>query len=354
MHFNIKLYNYFMNFLSIFRINNIFKLWIQTLIFLIISMIIVGGLTRLTGSGLSITQWNLFDGIIPPLNVVDWNYYFSLYKNIPQYKLINYNITLLDFKTIYLWEYFHRLLGRIIGIVYLIPLIYFIYIKKITTQNLKLFIFIFFLICLQGFLGWYMVQSGLVDDITVSHYRLSVHLITAFIILSILVWIYLNMIRAKKNLSIFYFNSFPLKIFILLIFMQIIMGAFVSGLDAGNIYQTWPLMNGFYLPNDITFNNISIFFDFNNQSLVQFYHRNIAYVILILYFYIGITIYKKKSKNLYSPYLYLLVIIILQIILGVSTLLSGVNVIVASLHQISSIFLVIFSLNLYHSSLNNF
>jgi len=107
-------------------------------------MIIVGGLTRLTGSGLSITQWNLFDGIIPPLNVVDWNYYFSLYKNIPQYKLINYNITLLDFKTIYLWEYFHRLLGRIIGIVYLIPLIYFIYIKKITTQNLKLFIFIFF------------------------------------------------------------------------------------------------------------------------------------------------------------------------------------------------------------------
>ena len=124
-----------MNFLSNFRINNIFILWIQTLIFLIIFMIIVGGLTRLTGSGLSITQWNLFNGIIPPLNNEDWNYYFSLYKNIPQYKLINYNISLFDFKIIFLWEYFHRLLGRIVGLTYLIPLIYFIYIRKITEQK---------------------------------------------------------------------------------------------------------------------------------------------------------------------------------------------------------------------------
>ena len=343
-----------MNYLSNFRINNIFILWIQTLIFLIIFMIIVGGLTRLTGSGLSITQWNLFNGIIPPLNNEDWNYYFSLYKNIPQYKLINYNISLFDFKIIFLWEYFHRLLGRIVGLTYLIPLIYFIYIRKITEQNLKIFIFLFFLICLQGFFGWYMVQSGLVNDITVSHYRLSVHLITAFIILSILVWIYLNIIKSKKIFTILSYDFFSLKLFILFVFIQIIMGAFVSGLDAGNIYQTWPLMNGFYFPDDISFNNIIVFFDFNNQSLVQFYHRNLAYLIIIIYSYIGISIYKKKYTNLYLPYLYLLAMIVLQIILGVSTLLSGVNVVVASLHQISSIFLVIFSLNLYHSSLNNF
>lgn len=342
-----------MNILTKHEYNNLFILWIKILIFLIISIIIVGGLTRLTGSGLSITEWNLFDGIIPPLNEADWNNYFSLYKNIPQFKLLNYNISIEEFKIIFLWEYFHRLLARFIGIFYFIPLIFFIYQKVFTKKSLYLFISLFLLICLQGFFGWYMVKSGLVHDITVSHYRLSIHLITAFIILSILFWVHLNCYNSKKAFFNSTLNLISIKIFIFFVFLQLIMGAFVSGLDAGQIYQTWPLMNNLYTPNDVNFSKIFNLLDFNNESLVQFYHRNIAYLICLIYVYIGLKVFFSKNTLLYKPYLYLLSIITLQVLLGILTLISGVNIYLASLHQISSILLVMFSLNLYHCSINN-
>ncbi len=340
-----------MNFLTTSKYEHLVKIWIKSLILLIVLIIVIGGLTRLTGSGLSITEWQLFTGIIPPLNDKEWDMYFSLYKNIPQFKLINYDITLSEFKIIFLWEYFHRLLGRVIGLFYLIPLIFFTYKKTFTKKSFFIFVFLFFLICLQGFIGWYMVKSGLINDVTVSHYRLSIHLLTAFLILSILIWIYLNFENKEKfffNLSIKYIS---IKLFIFLIFFQIMMGAFVSGLDAGKIYQTWPLMNEFLVPDDINFNRIENLINFNNESLVQFYHRNIAYLIFLIYIYIGFKIYNNKNKILYKPYLILLCIVFLQITLGVLTLISGLNIYLASLHQISSIFLVMFSLNLYHQSL---
>ncbi len=341
-----------MNFITTEKYEHLVKLWIKTLIFLIVLIIVVGGLTRLTGSGLSITEWELFKGIIPPLNDKDWEIYFSLYKNIPQFKLINYDISLSEFKVIFLWEYFHRLLGRIIGLFFLIPFIYFIYKKILTKKSLFIFSCLFFLICIQGFFGWYMVQSGLIYDVTVSHYRLSIHLFTAFIIMSILIWIYLNFASKEKVFFNSSLNYISIKCFIFLIFLQLIMGAFVSGLDAGSIYQTWPRMNEFFVPDDIKFNKIENLINFNSESLVQFYHRNIAYIIFFIYIYVGFKIYVNKDQLLYKPYLILLSIVFLQITLGIFTLLSALNIYLASLHQISSIFLVMFSLNLYHRSLS--
>ena len=329
-----------------------FYYWIASLILLLSLMIIVGGLTRLTDSGLSITQWQLFSGILPPLNEIKWEYYFSLYKEIPQYILVNNNITIEDFKIIYLWEYAHRLLGRFIGLFFLLPLIYLIY-KKVFVKKLKFnLIFIFCLILFQGFLGWYMVKSGLVNNVSVSHYRLSMHLSLAFIILSSLVWIYMNYVRGSEKL---FFNKnkniLSIQILFALIFCQIILGAFVSGLDAGKIYQTWPLMNSSFFPDDVVFVKLIDYLNFNNHSLVQFFHRNLAYIIFFLSIYIGFKIFKINNRQLLKIYLIFFIIILLQIFLGIMVLLSGAHLYLASLHQISSIFLIISSLNLYHRSI---
>ena len=326
--------------------------WIRSVILLLFSMIIVGGLTRLTDSGLSITQWELFKGILPPFTNQSWDNYFSLYKKIPQFELVNNNMDLNEFKTIFLWEYAHRMLGRLIGLFFLIPFIYFVYKKAFTKEYKVKFLIIFLLILLQGFIGWYMVQSGLVNDITVSHYRLSLHLLIAFIILSSIFWIYLNFTNDVNKKFFNFSNKFiSIKIFLLLIFLQIVFGAFVSGLDAGKVYQTWPLMNDSYFPNDLSIKNIQDLFNFDNHSLVQFLHRNIAYLIFFLTVYIGYVIFNNKINFLYNSYLALLVVVLLQIILGIITLLSNLNLQIASLHQISSIFLVILSIRLYHLSI---
>ena len=333
------------------KLDQIFLSWILTLIFLIILMIIVGGLTRLTDSGLSITQWQLFSGILPPLNQADWVYYFNLYKEIPEYKLQNYSMSMNDFKIIFWWEWAHRFLGRIIGLSILLPLIYFSF--KVEIKKLLNLYLVFMLICFQGFMGWYMVSSGLVDRVDVSHYRLSVHLLTAFIILSCLVWSFLNLkYNSNKN---FFFNksdTISTKILIFLAFLQIVLGAFVSGLDAGKIYQTWPLMNNSYFPNDINFKDYKEFLNFEDRSVVQFIHRNVAYIIFFLVIYIGYFLKKTNKIYLYKSYFYLLAFIFLQIFLGVWALISDLNIIVASMHQISSVILIILTINFYYKSIN--
>ncbi len=333
------------------KLNQVFLSWILTLILLIILMIIVGGLTRLTDSGLSITQWQLFSGILPPLNQADWIYYFNLYKEIPEYKLQNFSMSMNDFKIIFWWEWAHRFLGRIIGLAALLPLIYFSF--KVEIKKLLDLYLVFLLICFQGFMGWYMVSSGLVDRVDVSHYRLSAHLLTAFIILSCLVWSFLNFkYNSNKN---FFFNktdTISTKILIILAFLQIVLGAFVSGLDAGKIYQTWPLMNNSYFPNDINFKDYKEFLNFEDRSLVQFIHRNVAYIILFLIIYIGYFIKKTNKIYLYKAYFYLLAFIFLQIFLGVLALITDLNIIVASMHQISSIILIILTINFYYKSIN--
>ena len=154
------------------KINKLFVVWLTISLFLVFFIIIIGGLTRLTNSGLSITEWELFKGILPPLNSEEWNIYFNLYKNIPQFKLMNPNMGLDEFKIIFYWEYFHRVLARFIGLFFLIPLIFFYFSKNINKTYLKICFLIFFLIVIQGVVGWYMVKSGLINDVTVSHYRL--------------------------------------------------------------------------------------------------------------------------------------------------------------------------------------
>ena len=319
------------------NINNQLSIWLITMFFIISIMIIVGGLTRLTDSGLSITKWQLFSGLIPPLNQEDWIMYFNLYKQIPEFKLQNFNMTISEFKIIFWWEWAHRFLGRLIGICFLLPLIYFSF--KIKFLKLLNFYFIFFLICFQGFLGWYMVSSGLVDRIDVSHYRLSVHLVLAFLILSLIFWSYLKITVLNNNQS-FRINRFIPFCFLILIFVQIAIGAFVSGMDAGKIYNSWPLMGSTYFPNDNNISNLFKLSAFDDPSLVQFIHRNLAYVISIFYLLILFKIYRNKIYDLYRSVNLLGIIIIIQVFLGVFTILYGAQILIASMHQLSSIFLV--------------
>jgi len=329
--------------------NNIFHFWLISIIFLVCSIIIVGGLTRLTDSGLSITEWELFRGILPPTTNKEWGAYFESYKKIPQFILLNSNMSLLDFKYIFLWEYAHRALARFIGISFLIPFLFFLFINLLKKDLIFKLSSIFLLILIQGTIGWYMVKSGLVENISVSHYRLSIHLFLAFSILSSLFWILLNF---SNNSDKKFFkpnrNCVSIKFLLITIYIQIILGAFVSGLDAGQVYQTWPLMNEKFFPDDVL---LSELINFNSPSTVQFLHRNIAYLIFFLSIFIGYNIWKEKDTKVYNIFIFFSFIVLIQIILGVSVLISGVNILFASMHQISSIFLVVSALKLYHSSI---
>ena len=318
------------------KINNQISIWLIIMFCIISIMIVVGGLTRLTDSGLSITKWELFSGFLPPLNHNDWVLYFNLYKEIPEFKLQNYDMNIQEFKVIFWWEWTHRFLGRLIGISFLVPLIYFS--TKIKFAKLLNLYLIFFLICFQGFVGWYMVSSGLVNRVDVSHFRLSVHLVIAFLILSLILWNYLEINKDIKKLN--KVNPIIPFIFLFLIYIQVVIGAFVSGMDAGKIYNSWPFMGNTYFPDDNHFMNLFKLSAFSDPSLVQFIHRNLAYIIGIFYLYIFYKIYKNKIYDLYSSVNILGFFIILQIILGIFTILYGAQIYIASMHQISSIFLV--------------
>ena len=196
------------------QVKNYISSWLSLMFWIISIMIIVGGLTRLTDSGLSITQWQLFSGFVPPLNESDWTKYFNLYKEIPEFKIQNNSMTIKEFKVIFWWEWIHRFLGRLIGISFLIPLFFFS--LKIGFKKLKNLYLIFFLICFQGFIGWYMVSSGLVDRVDVSHFRLSIHLLIAFFILSLILWNYLklkdlNFSNGKLNKSFLFLDLVSLS-----------------------------------------------------------------------------------------------------------------------------------------------
>ena len=316
------------------------KVWLLTLIVLIIFIILIGGLTRLTDSGLSITTWELFVGLIPPLTNDKWIDYFNLYKTIPEFREQNYNMTLNEFKVIFWWEWGHRQLGRLIGLTVLLPLIFF------SIKNgfwiFKKYGLIFLLVCFQGFIGWYMVSSGLIDRVDVSHYRLSLHLVTAFIILSVIFWKFLKLTKIKTICASI--NTNLVKFFLFLLFLQLIIGAFVSGMDAGKVYNTWPMMGSSYFPDDsqfIEFLNLKVF---DNPSVVQFIHRNLAYIIVGIYIYILLFSIVGKNEVLRKPVIIIGVSLFLQIVLGIFTILSGVKIFYASLHQINSILIILSTL----------
>ena len=331
----------YINFMNESNKNIYISSWLLLITLLIAIMIVVGGLTRLTDSGLSITEWQLFSGLLPPLNNTDWENYFELYKGIPEFSLQNYSMSLNEFKIIFWWEWAHRFLGRLIGISFLLPLIYFTI--TLGFKNLKRFYFIFFLICFQGFIGWYMVKSGLTDRVDVSHYRLALHLLIAFFIFSLILWDYLklkNIDLSHRKLQLY----LPFT-FVILLFLQITIGAFVSGMDAGTIYNSWPLMGSSFFPDDNKFSNIFKITSFNDPSLVQFFHRNLAYIISIYYLFLLYKIYKGNFDRYFNLIKIIGLVLFVQIVLGIFTLLHGVQIYLASMHQISSIFLI--SLSVY-------
>ena len=322
------------------------RLWLISTFLLVIIIIIVGGLTRLTDSGLSITEWELFKGVLPPLNYEKWVFYFEEYKKIPEFKSINFNMSLEEFKVIYYWEYVHRLIARLIGLFAILPLIYiFFKFKKKLIKDFKYFI-IFGLVCFQGLLGWFMVKSGLINNTDVSHYRLAFHLCVALIVLSTTFWFILDSYNTTKFIK--KINNRFLNIFFLLILIQIIFGVFLAGLKGGLLYNTWPDMNGNLLPSDIYTNDLYNFEIFYNPSVIQFYHRLSAYLIVVLLIILNVIFYKNQIKFL--SIMILNFAILFQVIIGVLTLLTGVKIYYASLHQLGSVFVLISFLNIYYKN----
>ena len=324
------------------------RLWLFIMIILIISIVGVGGLTRLTDSGLSITAWELFSGILPPFTSEKWDFYFNEYKKIPEFRILNFDMTLDEFKFIFYWEWGHRILARFIGLFSIIPLIFiFLSIKRDFFYEKKYYS-IFLLICFQGFIGWFMVSSGLVDNTDVSHYRLALHLSIAFFILSVVFWFLLENLQIKKNkdkISI----SF-LSIFLFFLILQIILGAFLAGLDGGLIYNTWPDMNGKFIPTDINKIDLLKISSSSNPTVIQFYHRLVAYLIIFLLIVLNyIYYYKKIPMNNINI---LNIAIFIQVLLGIITLMTGVEIKYASVHQLGSIFVLLSFLFIYYKNTN--
>ena len=317
--------------------------WLLTGCFLIFIMVVIGGITRLTHSGLSISNYKLISGSIPPLNETEWQTAFELYKQYPEYQKLNTHFSLQDFKDIYFWEWLHRFIGRLIGLVFFIPFLYFLIRKQLSKPTIKKSIILLSLGAFQGFLGWYMVKSGLVDNPDVSHYRLSAHLTIAFITFAYTFWVALDLIYPdKKQINKSFRNL--IRVGLALLILQIIYGAFVAGLDAGFIHNHWPMMNeGKFLHETVYLEQSPFHKNFiEGKSGVQFIHRMLAYFVSFSIFIIW---YKAKKENMSKYQLIgvnsLLIILGIQFLLGVFTILLQVPVWLGVAHQVGAFFLLI-------------
>lgn len=307
-------------------------IWFVSVITLIVIMVVVGGITRLTGSGLSITEWKPIMGAIPPLNETDWNVAFEKYKQIPQFQVINSTMSLHEFKFIFFWEWFHRLIARLIGVIVLVPGIYFIFKKQISSSIAKKVAFGFLLGGAQGFLGWFMVSSGLSQLVYVSHIRLAAHLLLALFILGFWLDLYFQW-RAETSREASSRVPRTLVAVGVLLFIQLVYGAFVAGLKAGYVYNTFPKMNEEWLPADAVSMVPAWINIFQNQGMVQFIHRWLAVVLVIAAIYA----WKKEPKE---GRLFVALIGV-QFLLGVLTLVLNMPIALASLHQLNACFLVL-------------
>ena len=326
------------------NINLKLSIWLFALCLMIVAMIFIGGVTRLTGSGLSMVEWRPFLGFLPPLTETEWTRVFELYKLSPEFKQINSWMEISDFKFIFFWEYFHRVWGRLIGLFILIPFLYFIVTKKLKNKILFRSSIILCLVCVQGLIGWWMVKSGLNEIATVSQYRLSVHLSMAFIILGISFWTALDLFEgAPKNLK--FYDIIPL----LFISLTIIAGTFVSGMDAGLVYNTFPYMGESIIP--IEYGNLGFIDPFENPVTAQFHHRLLASITLIIIIIYSILYIIRNPINL--RILLLLFAIVCQFIIGIFTLLYSVPIILGAMHQFGGVLLFLSALWLLHSPKKN-
>jgi cytochrome c oxidase assembly protein subunit 15 len=316
--------------------------WLLTGCFLIFIMVVVGGITRLTHSGLSISSYKLVSGTIPPLNEAEWIAEFEHYQQFPEYQKLHNHFDLEDFKDIYFWEYIHRVLGRLLGIVFIIPFFYFLLKKQLTKPTIKKALILLFLGGFQGFLGWYMVKSGLIDRPSVSHYRLAMHLTTAFLTFAYTLWVALDLIYpVKKEINTHLRNIIRFGMAILLV--QIIWGAFVAGLDAGWIHNHWPFMNDGKLIHETVYTEQApLWKNFvEGKSGVQFVHRYMAYIVVTIIIYIWYKARKLSLTRLQKNGINaLLLLVFTQFILGVFTLILQVPVVLGVLHQVTAFFLL--------------
>ncbi len=321
-------------------------IWLLTGCILIAAMVVIGGITRLTGSGLSITEWKLIRGTIPPMSEAQWMEEFDNYKQIPQYQLLNYHYTLEDFKKIFFWEYFHRLLGRVIGLVFVVPFIFFWSKKQFDRVLLKKVLLLFLLGGLQGFLGWFMVKSGLSDRTSVSHYRLAIHLVTAFITFAVTFKVALDVVYPNQRSNnpllqkLYRFTWLTMGVLIL----QIVYGAFVAGLKAGRIFNSWPKMDECWISSSVTYSisqtGVAAFFD--NMAVVQFVHRYVAYAVVLMFIALYVMAHRNNasseetllSKEKRMAVNLLPVAVLLQFIIGIFTLINGVPLWLGVLHQV--------------------
>ena len=319
-------------------------IWLLTGCILIFLMVVVGGITRLTNSGLSMTDWHLLTDTFPPLSEAKWIYAFEEYKKFPEYQKINIHndFTLSDYKFIYFWEWFHRFIGRAIGIVFIIPFIYFLLRKKLDKSTIKKCIILLGLGALQGFFGWFMVKSGLIDDPDVSHYRLALHLTTAFVTFAYTFWVALDLIYPDKKYIETSLQTIA-RFCLTFLLLQIIYGGFVAGLNAGLIHNHWPMMSdGQFIHESVFLEQKNLLLSFTEgKSGVQFIHRTLAYIVvgLIVFLYFRSRKYVLDKAQLTGINL-LLILVFVQFILGVLTLLYGVPLWLGLTHQISAFFLL--------------
>jgi cytochrome c oxidase assembly protein subunit 15 len=313
--------------------NRAVRIWLLTVAALIALMVVVGGATRLTESGLSIVEWKPVTGALPPLTDTQWNAAFEAYKKIPQYQALNAGMDLAQFKTIFWWEWSHRLLGRVIGVVYLLPFLFFLWRGALGAELKRRLWVIFGLGALQGAVGWWMVASGLSQRIEVSHYRLATHLVLALLIYASIVWT-LRRLGAREPLAVSARLRITSVVLVAVTFVQLYLGALVAGLRAGLVYNTWPLIDGAFIPA-----GARLWFDtpwwrnlFDNTLTVQFEHRMTAYALFALAILHALDALR-SSRAAVSGTLWLVAAVTLQATLGILTLLYQVPIPLALSHQ---------------------
>lgn len=330
-------------------------IWLLIMILLVAAMIVIGGATRLTNSGLSITEWAPIRGILPPLSEAQWVAEFEKYKKIPEFTAEHPEMDLSGFKFIYFWEWSHRQLGRLIGLAYAIPFFIFLFRRKLPKDSVPAYAAVLILIGVQGAIGWWMVHSGLQEGmVSVSQYRLATHLGLAFLILGILFWLWRGQLeKPRSSLSLTGKRSFFTPVAGLttgLVYLQILAGAFVAGTQSGKTYNTWPLMDGDFVPEG--YGMLSPFWRnfFENTAAIQFNHRTLAYIILVTAIILWVTAMRRKARI--GALLIFSILLVWQIVLGIWTLLSVAPLNLSLLHQFSSILVFLTALWVWRNSKN--
>jgi len=319
-------------------------IWLLSGCLLLFIMVVVGGITRLTNSGLSMTDWHLVTDTFPPLTEEKWSQAFEEYKKFPEYQKINVHndFQIDDYKFIYFWEWFHRFIGRIIGLVFIIPFFYFLIKKRLSSETLKKCVVLLGMGAFQGFLGWFMVRSGLIDNPDVSHFRLSLHLTFAFITFAYTLWVALDLIYPERSNAITLLQNIA-RFSLVFLLIQIIYGGFVAGLNAGLIHNHWPMMSdGQFLHESVVLEKDSWLLRLTEgKSGVQFIHRTLAYVVVGFILLLAFKSHKfDLNKDQKSGISSLVIIVVAQFGLGVFTLLYSVPLWLGLTHQIMAFFLL--------------